>query len=117
VLFLRQHFGLERLQARGQRCTPFPNLPGADQPEGRILREARGVVDILIPSQPAVDRLPQQVRQRQLDILAPPRIAQVMVHEFAQAETLVHSRTRTNPPSEVTREPWKSTFSELMNES
>jgi hypothetical protein len=68
---------------------PLPDLPRADQPEGRILGKARGVVHILIPGQAAVDRLPQQVGQRQLDILAPPGIAQVPVHEFAQAETFV----------------------------
>jgi len=53
------------------------------------LREPRGVVNIFIPGQPAIDRLPQQVGQRQLDILAPPGIAHVAVHEFAQAKTFV----------------------------
>jgi len=36
-----------------------------------------------------MDRLPQQVGQRQLDILAPAGIAQVPVYEFTQAETLI----------------------------
>jgi hypothetical protein len=53
------------------------------------LREARGVVDIRIPGQAAIDRLPQQVGQRQLDILASARIAQVSFYEHAQAETLI----------------------------
>jgi hypothetical protein len=57
--------------------------------DGERLGKARGVVHILIPGQAAVDRLPQQVGQRQLDILAPPGIAPVPVHEFAQAETFV----------------------------
>src|SRR5271156_7192766 len=52
-------------------------------------REARGVVDIRIPGQAAIDRLPQQVGQRQLDILAPARIAQVSFYEHAQAQTLI----------------------------
>ncbi len=86
---MRQHFGLERLQARGQGRAPLPDLPRADQPEGRILREARGIVHILIPGQPAIDRLPQKIGQRQLDILAPPGIVHVTVHEFAQAETFI----------------------------
>ena len=42
-----------------------------------ILGEAVGVVDIFIPGQSAVHRLPQQVDQRQLGILAPAGIAQV----------------------------------------
>ena len=28
-----------------------------------------------------------------------------------------NSRTKSKPPSEVTREPWKSTFKEGLNES
>jgi len=105
------------LQPGGQPCPTLLDLPRADQPEGRILREARGIVHILIPGQLAIDRLPQQVGQRQLDILAPPGIALVAVHEFAQAETFVqiahenqttvggHSRAlKLDPQSAVERE-------------
>jgi hypothetical protein len=74
---------------REVKAAPLPDLPRANEPEGRILRQARGVVNVLIPGQPAIDRLPQHVGQRQLNILAPPGIAQVTVHEFAQAETFV----------------------------
>jgi hypothetical protein len=81
------------------------------------VREARGVVDIRIPGQAAIDRLPQQVGQRQLDILASARIAQVSFYEHAQAETLIQLAHRIRPPSEVTRAPRKSTFNELLNES
>jgi hypothetical protein len=35
-------------KTRGQRCTPLPDLTRANEPESRILREAHGVVDILI---------------------------------------------------------------------
>ena len=86
---LRQHFGLERLQARGQGRAPLPDLPRANEPEGRILGEPRGVVNIFVTRQPAIDRLAQQIGQRQLDIFAPAGIAQVAVDEFAQAETFV----------------------------
>jgi len=41
----------------------------------------------------------------------------VPVHEFAQAETFVQLAHQNYPPSEVTREPWKSTFNELLNDS
>ena len=74
VFLLRQHFRLKRLQARGQRRAALPYLLRADQPEGRILREPRGVVHILIPRQAAVYRLPHQVGQRQLGVLAAPGI-------------------------------------------
>src|SRR5208283_5483158 len=51
------------------------------QPKGRILRESLGVVHILIPRQSAVYRLPHQVGQRQLGVLAPARIVKVPFHE------------------------------------
>jgi hypothetical protein len=81
------------------------------------LREARGIVHILIPGQPAIDRLPQQVGQRQLDILAPAGIAQMSVHEFAQAETFVQLAHQNQTTVAGSREPWKSTFNKLLNES
>jgi len=74
---------------REVNATPFANLLGADEPEGRILRKALGVVDILIPGQSAVHRLPQQIDQRQLDIFAPAGIAQVSPHEFAETQTFI----------------------------
>jgi len=91
-------FRLERLQARSQGCPTLPDLLGADEPKGWILRHALGVVDILIPGQSAVHRLPQQVDQRQLGILAPAGIGQVPFHEFAQAQThiqLAHQNQTT----------------------
>ena len=35
----------------------------------------------------------------------------------ASAYSGPNSRTNTKPPSEVTRDPWKSTFNELLNDS
>ena len=89
VFFLRQHLGLEQLRERGQGRDTLPNLTRADEPESRILKEARGVVNISIISQFAPDRGSLQIGLRRLDILAPPGIAHVTVHEFAQAETFI----------------------------
>jgi len=72
VFFLAQHFGLERLQPRGQRCATFPYLLGANQPEGWFPREPLGIVGILVAGNPAVDGLAQSVRQRELGIVAAP---------------------------------------------
>jgi hypothetical protein len=69
------------------------------------------------PAKRPVYRLPQQIGQRQLHVLAPARIGQVPFHECAQAQSSSSSRTRIKPPSEVTRAPWNSTRRELLNES
>jgi hypothetical protein len=42
-----------------------PEEPGPDQPEGRIVAEAFRVVDVLVPRQAAVDRLPDPVSRRE----------------------------------------------------
>ena len=88
VFSLRQQFGLERLQARGQRRSALPDLLRADEPEGRVLGEALGVVDILVARQSAVYRLPHQVGQRQLGVLSA-RVGQVPFDEFAEAQPFI----------------------------
>ena len=88
VFSLRQQFGLERLQARGQCRSALQDLLGADEPEGRVLGEPLGVVDILVARQPAVYRLPHEVGQRQLRVLSA-RVGQVPFHEFAEAQPFI----------------------------
>ena len=89
VRLLGQHLALEGLQARGQRRTPIPDFLRPDQPEGRILREPLGVIHILVARHAAVDRLTEQVGQRDLSVLAAPRVAQVLGDEFAQTQPLI----------------------------
>jgi hypothetical protein len=84
VFLLRQYFGLEWLQARGQRRAALPDLPGADEPESRVLGEPLGVVNVLVARQSAVDRLPHQVGQGQLRVLSA-RVGQVSFDESAEA--------------------------------
>lgn len=52
------------------------------------MRQSLGVVNILIACHPTVDRLAQQVSQRQLGVL-PPRIGQVLRDEVAESQTFV----------------------------
>jgi hypothetical protein len=85
---LRQQLRLERLQARGQRRAALPNLTGADEPEGRVLGKPLGIVNILVPRQPTVYRLPHEVGQRQLGVL-PSRVSQVPFDERAEAQPLI----------------------------
>ena len=79
---------LEGLQPGCQRRASLPDLLRADQPERRILREPFRVVHVFVSRQSAVDGLPQQVSQRQSNVLAP-RIGQVLFDEFTEAQTFV----------------------------
>jgi hypothetical protein len=72
ILFLGKQVGLEGLQPAGQRRPTLRDLFGTDQPERRILREALGIVYILIACYPTVDGLAQQVGQRKLCVLPAP---------------------------------------------
>jgi hypothetical protein len=76
-----------------------------------------GVFDIRVTGQPAVDGLPKQIGQRKLGVLAAAGVAQMLFDELSQAERSSNPRTRIRPPSEVIREPWKSTFKAALKES
>jgi hypothetical protein len=88
-----------------------------NQPEGRILGEALGIVDILVSRQAAVNRLSQEVAERQLDVPAPRESINYRCMSALKPRRSSSSRTRIKPPSEVTRARWKSTRRELLNES
>jgi hypothetical protein len=81
-----------------------PDLLGTDQPERRILREPLGIVHIFVFRQPAVNRLPDQVGQSELCVLAP-GVSQVRRDEVAESQTFIqlpHQDQATvggNPPS------------------
>jgi hypothetical protein len=85
--------------------------------EPRILGKALGVVDVFIARQ----RLSTDCRTRSARgdwKFLPERVSgQVPVHEFVQARTLVQHAHDNQPASEITLEPWKPTFNELLNEA
>ena len=89
VLLPGQHLGLEGLQPGRQGGPALPDLLRADEPEGRILAQPLRVVDILVTSQAAVDRLPQQVGEGKLGVLPRPGNTELILDELAEAETLV----------------------------
>jgi hypothetical protein len=93
------------------------DLLRADQPEGGILAQPLGVIDILVTGQPAVDGLPKQIGQRKLGVLAAAGVAQMLFDELSQAEPFVQLPHQNQAPSEVTRDPWKSIFKAALKES
>ncbi len=90
---------------------------GTDQPERRILREPLGVVDILIARHPAIDGLAQQVRERKLRVLPRRESVRCWAIGSPKPSRSSSSRTRIKPPSDVTRDPWKSIFNVALKES
>jgi hypothetical protein len=58
VFLLSQHLRLETLQPLRQGGTPIPDLFGTDKPEGRLLGDSLGIVEIFVASQVAVNGLP-----------------------------------------------------------
>src|ERR1022692_929397 len=67
----------------------IPYLLGADQPERRILRQPLRIVQILVSRQATVDGLSQQIRERQLSVLAAPVVHDVFGDERTQSQTFV----------------------------
>src|ERR1019366_10383677 len=77
------------MEARRQRCPTLPDLLGADQPERRILRQPLRIVQIFVSCQPTVDGLSQQVRERQLSVLAATVAHDVFGDERTQSQTFI----------------------------
>jgi hypothetical protein len=85
--------------------------------------ETFSIVHVLIARQASVDRLSDQVGERELGARAP-RVGEVLRDQVAeppaccrQANRSSSSRRRMSPSSEVTRDPWKSIRSLELKES
>jgi len=78
-------FGL----SRGQGRPSIPDLLRTDQPEGRVLGKSLRIVEVFVTGQPAVDRLPQQVGERKLLVLASAGVRQMLLDQFSKPESLV----------------------------
>ena len=89
VLFARRHLRLEAVQRRGQGRTAIPDLLRTHQPKRRIDRNPLGVVEVLVARQAAVDRLPQQISERELLVGALPGVAEMLVNQFSETEPFV----------------------------
>jgi hypothetical protein len=76
------------------------NLGGihANQPEGGILAQPLGVMDLLVTGQATVDRLPKQIGQRKLGVLAAPGVAQRLFDELSPAEPFVPLARQNQAP-------------------
>ena len=103
VLFARQHLRLEAVQRRGQGRTAIPDLLRADQAKRRVSRHSDGVVDVLVARQAAVDRLPQQISERELLVCALPGVAEMLVNQFSETEPFVQfaNQNQTTVGSDV----------------
>ena len=55
----------------------------------RVRRHAHRVVEVLIPGQAAVDRLPQEIRQAELRVQALSGVAQVLRDECRQPQAFI----------------------------
>jgi hypothetical protein len=77
------------VKRRGQRNARLPPPARGQHPKRRILGQPFGVVGVLIVGQPAVDRLAEEVRQRELPIVSAARISEVLLDQSIKAETFV----------------------------
>jgi hypothetical protein len=84
-----QQLGLEPMQRRRQRRATIPDLRRSDQTKRGVSRESLRVIEVLIASQPTVDRLSQQVGESELRVQAMARITQVLRDEGRQSEAFI----------------------------
>ncbi len=89
ILLLGQQLCLEPVQRRCQRRTTVPQLWRPDQPKCRVRRHAHRVVEVFVASEPAVDRLPQEIRQAELGVQPLSGVAQVLGDECLQPQAFI----------------------------
>ena len=77
------------MQGRCQRRTPVPELWRPDETECRVRRHARRVVEVFVAREPAVDRLPEEIRQTELGVQPMSGIAQVLGDECLQPQAFI----------------------------
>jgi hypothetical protein len=68
ILLAGQQLGFKPVQRRRERGAPVPDLRRPDQPKRGIGSEPISIVQVLVPGQPAIDRLPQQIGQAELGV-------------------------------------------------
>ncbi len=89
VLLSGQQLGLKPVQHRCQRRTPVPELWRSDEAKRRVRRHAHRVVEIFVAREPAVDRLPEEIRQTELGVQPLSGIAQVLGDECLQPQAFI----------------------------
>ena len=77
------------MQGGGQRRPPVPALWRPDETTGRVRRHAHRVVEVFVPREPAVDRLPEEIRHAELGVRSLAGVAQVCRNERLQAQAFI----------------------------
>ena len=89
ILLSGQQFGLEPMQCRCQRRTPVPDLWRPDEAKCWVRRHAHRVVEVFVAREPAVDRLPQEIRQAELPVQPPSGVVEVLRDECLQPQAFI----------------------------
>ena len=89
IRLLGQQLSLEPMQRRCQRRTPVPHLWRPDEAKCRVRRYAHRVVEVFVAREPAVDRLPEEIRQTELGVQPLSGIAQVLGDECLQPQAFI----------------------------
>jgi hypothetical protein len=97
VPLFREDVRLEPVERRGERDARLPPLAGGQHPKRWVLRQALGVVGILVARQAAIDRLAEEVRQRELPIVSGARISEVPLDQGIKAETFIQLAREQQP--------------------
>jgi hypothetical protein len=89
IPLLSESLRFEPVERRGERDARLPPLARGQHPKGGVLGQPLGVVGVLVARETAVDRLAEQIGQRELEVAPGPRIGEVLLDQRAQAEPLI----------------------------
>ena len=86
---LGQQLGLEPMKRRCQRRTAVPELWRPDEAKGWVRRHPDRVVEVFVTREPAVDRLPQEIRQAELGVQTLSGVVQMLRDECPQPQAFI----------------------------
>ena len=89
ILRLGQQLGLAPMQRRCQRRTAVPELWRPDEAKGWVRRHPDRVVEVFVTREPAVDRLPQEIRQAELGVQTLSGVVQMLRDECPQPQAFI----------------------------
>jgi hypothetical protein len=111
VPLLGEDLRLEPLQRRRQRDARLPSLPRGEHSKRRVLGQPLGVIRVRVPGETAIDRLTNQVGQRELGVAPGAGSMRYRSITALRPRRSSNSRGNNNPASEVTVAPRNSTRS------
>ena len=105
-----QNLRFEAPHLTGRGSLSFDGLAADDPPHDRIEAEPIGVVHVVVPAKTSENGLAELPDKTVATVLPTTAVGEYAPGNFAQSDRIIQFPVRQQPASEVTLEPWNSSF-------